>query len=185
MHEEDFKNTDYTKSPLPKGEYDNCSFTNCNFAESDLSEVVFLECEFINCDLSNAKIYQTAFRDVSFKDCKMLGLQFDQCNDFLFEIKPSGCQLNLSNFYQRMLKKAVFDSCSLHDVDFAEADLSGASFVNCDLTGAIFERTKLTGADMRGAGNFIIDPEVNDIKKARFALEGLPGLLTRYNLKIN
>ena len=34
------------------------------------------------------------------------------------------------------------------------------------------------------AYNFDIDPEINMIKKALFSAQGLPGLLSKYQLKI-
>jgi uncharacterized protein YjbI with pentapeptide repeats len=65
-----------------------------------------------------------------------------------------------------------------------EADLMGADFQGSDLNGAIFENTILEKADFRHAKNFIIDPETNRIKKAKFALDGLPGLLQKYGIEV-
>ncbi|OQA01530.1 MAG: hypothetical protein BWY70_00347 [Bacteroidetes bacterium ADurb.Bin408] len=45
-------------------------------------------------------------------------------------------------------------------------------------------RTNLEKADLRTAFNYIIDPELNHIKKARFSLRGISGLLAKYNIDI-
>jgi hypothetical protein len=52
------------------------------------------------------------------------------------------------------------------------------------LTGAVFDRTGLEKADFREALNFRIDPETNRIKGARFDLDGLPGLLVKWGIKV-
>lgn len=75
-------------------------------------------------------------------------------------------------------------SCSLKQVDFAEADLSKALFKDCDLASASFMRTNLEQADFRTARNYSIDPELNKMKRARFSPSELAGLLHKYNLQI-
>lgn len=184
VEEEVFEAKDFRSKPLPIGEYEECTFQNCNFSSSNLSRCTFASCEFIDCDWSMAKLGDTALRNVSFANCKLLGLRFEHCNDFLFEITCTQCQLDFSSFYQRMLKKTIFTGCSLKEVDFSEANLQEASFDNCNLQGAIFDQTQLQKADLRSASDFSIDPERNNIKKACFSLEGLVGLLTKYDLKI-
>ena len=72
----------------------------------------------------------------------------------------------------------------LHEVDFTDADLSGSSFDNADLLHASFYNTNLEGADLRTASTYAIDPEVNRIQKARFSINGLPGLLLKYKIKV-
>ena len=69
-------------------------------------------------------------------------------------------------------------------MDFTEANLTGAIFNNCDLVGAIFENSLLEKADFRTSYNYSIHPETNNIKKAKFSLQGLPGLLSNYNIEI-
>jgi uncharacterized protein YjbI with pentapeptide repeats len=67
-------------------------------------------------------------------------------------------------------------------VDFTGADLSGAIFTDCDLAKSVFMNTNLEQADLRSAINFSIDPESNRIKKARFSMTGLIGLLRKYEI---
>jgi uncharacterized protein YjbI with pentapeptide repeats len=59
-----------------------------------------------------------------------------------------------------------------------------AVFKNCDLLNTSFMQTNLEKADFRTAINYSFDPELNKIKKAKFSLDGLPGLLMKYNIDI-
>ena len=185
VEDQTFRQVDYTASPLPKGNYEACEFIDCNFSKADLSHVVFIDCSFHECDMSMAKVHEAAFRNAQFKDCKLLGIHFDHCNEFLFEVAFDNCRLDLASFYQRALPKTDFTACSLKEADFVEADLRECSFARSDLSGAVFERTKLEKADFRGALNYNIDLEINSVGKARFSRDGLHGLLGKYNLKIS
>ena len=185
VQDKEFHSLDYSAEELIKGDYENCTFKNCKFSNLDLSDFNFSECEFSNCDLSMAKILNTAFRDVQFNNCKLLGLHFEQCNQFLLNVGFNRCQLNLSSFYQLNLKQTRFKDCSLHEVDFTEADLTESTFENCDLSGAMFENTILQKADLRTSFNFSIDPEINQIKKAKFSKDGLSGLMGKYDIDID
>lgn len=169
---------------IETGEYEDCTFKNCNFSNADLTDINFAECTFEQCDLSMAKIVNTIFRDAKFENCKLLGLHFENCNELLFSADFEGCQLNLSSFYKRSMKNTNFKNCNLQEVDFTEADLSNSVFENCDLTNATFEHTTLMKSDFRSSFNYSIDPELNRIKKAKFSLTGITGLLDKYEIEI-
>jgi fluoroquinolone resistance protein len=185
IEDEVFNKVDFTQEKITRGgEYDNCSFTGCNFSGTDLAEISFSECEMTDCNLSTVTLSKTGFRDVKFRNCKMLGLRFDDCSDFLFSVAFENCVLDLSSFYKSRLKKTRFVNCSLKEVDFTEADLTSAFLDKCDLTGAHFERTILEKADLRTAFNYSIDPEQNRVAGARFSMNGIPGLLLKYKIVI-
>lgn len=114
----------------------------------------------------------------------MLGLQFGSCNEFGLLFNFDSCTLDHSSFYRLKLKKIVFRNCKLEEVDFTETDLSGAVFDNCDVAGAVFDHTVLEKADLRTAHHYSIDPTINRIKKAKFALPGITGLLDKYDIDI-
>lgn len=82
------------------------------------------------------------------------------------------------------MPRTEFVSCSLTDADFFQTDLKGSKVINCDLLGAIFENTILQNADLSSSHNYTIDPELNYIEGAKFSLSSLPGLLSRYRIKI-
>lgn len=70
------------------------------------------------------------------------------------------------------------------ETDLSEADLTGCTFDNCNMQRAFFDRTVLKNTDLATSYNFIIDPDNNDIKGAKFSLHGLPGLLEKYGIEI-
>ncbi|MFA6875138.1 MAG: pentapeptide repeat-containing protein [Parabacteroides sp.] len=114
----------------------------------------------------------------------MLGLHFDDCNQFGFSISFNHCILNHTSFYKTKLKNISFIDSQLREVDFSACDLSHALFSNCDLASATFDHTNMEGADFRTAFHYSIDPENNRVKKAKFFIMGLPELLEKYDLKI-
>jgi uncharacterized protein YjbI with pentapeptide repeats len=179
-----FDKVDYTASPLARGEYENCTFKNCNFYGSDLSNIIFRECLFDGCDLSLAAFKNTTLNDIRFVNCKLLGIQFQECNSFLLSFGFENCILKLSVFYKLKLKKISFINCNLQEADFTETDLTGAIFENCDLYRTVFFGTTLEKADFRSSFNYSLDPERNRIKKARFSRLGVTGLLDKYNIEI-
>lgn len=179
-----YKNKDYNKEILEIAEYDECTFIDCNFQGTDLSRIVFSDCTFENCDLSNANIFDTVIREIHFINCKMLGLHFEYCKNFLFAAKFENCNLDFSSFYQLMIKNVEFIECSLKSVDFTEANMSGINIQNCDLFEAIFDRTNIEKTDFRTAKNYAIDLNKNKVKKAKFSRQGIDGLLKSYNIII-
>lgn len=185
ISDQQFEKHDFDIIPLGKATYENCVFEDCNFASSDLSRISFEDCEFRNCNLSLVKTGETAFKDVCFSDCKMVGVHFEHCNPFLLEFRFENCKLDLSSFYKLKEKKTQFENCSLHDVDFTESDLEASSFINCDLRGSRFERTNIEKSDFRSAVNYSIDPENNKLRKAKFSLPEVSGLLHKYDISIS
>ena len=183
VQDKKFEKEDLGADKLPIADYENCIFTNCDLSNTDLSQRVFLDCEFISCNLSTANFIKTGLKNVRFKDCKLLGLHFENCDQFLFQVDFNNCVLNLSSFYKLKLKKTRFKDSNLTEVDFTETDLASSLFDNCDLAGARFERTILEKADLRTARNYSIDPELNKIKKAKFSIHGIAGLLDKYDIE--
>jgi uncharacterized protein YjbI with pentapeptide repeats len=179
-----FTKQDFTETPLPKGEYDNCNFRNCNFAGSDLSEIRFSDCTFAGCDLSNANVSKCAFRETAFKDCKMLGFRFDICDQMGLTVRFEACLLDHSSFYQVKLNHTIFLNCSLLEVDFTESDLRNIIMDQCDLMSATFDHTNLERANLSSAQNYSINPENNRIRGARFSLPSVVGLLDNYQIEI-
>lgn len=179
-----FEHKRFDLEALPAGEYEDCNFSHCVFSKANLSNYRFSNCIFDTCDLSMAIITGTLLRDVQFKDCKMLGLRFDECSNFIISMNFENCTLNFSSFFQLKLKKIKFNNCSLQEVDFVETNLTGASFDNSNLQRAVFARSILEQADFRTATNFSIDPENNKMTKAKFSNQNIAGLLDKYNLSI-
>ncbi len=78
----------------------------------------------------------------------------------------------------------VFRNTQLQEADFSQCELMEAVFDHCDLLSATFDNTNLEKADLRTAYNYSIDPEKNRVKKAKFSLAGVGGLLNKYDIVI-
>ena len=179
-----YESTSHESAQLLPGTYERCRFLQCNFSESDLSDYRFLECEFHHCNLDRVVLINTSLSEVKFIDCKMMGISFEHCHRVMFTPYFENCLLNFSNFFERKMPGIVFKDCNLTEVDFTAAILSEAVFTGCDFTNARFDRTVLTKTDFRGAFNFSIDPENNDVRKAKFSLATVQGLLQKYGILI-
>jgi uncharacterized protein YjbI with pentapeptide repeats len=188
---EDFINIDrtfekavYIDKKISNREFDGCIFKHCDFSNTVFSECVFIDCEFIDCNLAMAKLPNTSLKTVAFKESKLLGIRFDECEDFLFNVNFRDCILDYSWFSNKKMPKTNFSGSSLKGVNFIGTDLTAAVFENANLDGAIFDQTILAAADFMTAYNFRIDPESNPMKKAKFSTHGIPGLLDKYDIKI-
>lgn len=173
---------DFTTNPMVS-EYESTIFRSCSF--NDIRGINFTDCQFESCNLSNAQVAKCKVQDVTFKDCKLIGINFFQVLDFGFSINFENCLLDYASFDQKKMNKSVFKNCRLHGVNFSQTDLSKVIMENCDLMDAIFDRTNLTGMDFTSNRNFIIDPQLNMVKKARFSASNLAGLLSKFDIIID
>lgn len=166
------------------GEYNNCIFKKCDLKESQFVQTKFIDCIFEDCDLSMIKLDRCTLTHASFKGCKILGVNFSHCEDFLFSVEFDSCVLDYSSFMTKKMTKTRFIRSSLKEATFTGADLTGSVFEECNLLDTVFRQTNLSSVNFSTAFNFIIDPELNTMNKAIFATHSLPGLLDKYNLKI-
>ncbi|MBT8296298.1 MAG: pentapeptide repeat-containing protein [Gramella sp.] len=179
-----YKDEDFSKERLPKGDYDNCSFIGCNFSDGFLDNCQFLECRFESCNLSNANIAHTTFKEVQFIDCKMVGLLFERCNQILLSFSFKRCTLDFSSFRGMSIPGTLFDDCKLRNIDFSEADLSRSHFTNSILDNSIFDASNLQETNFSLSHNIKLDPERNQLKNARFSQENVKGLLAKYKIQV-
>jgi fluoroquinolone resistance protein len=184
IEDKTFENIDYTTKSLTNTIYTNCVFSYCNFTKTDLSYTSFEDCTFNICIFSEAIVNLTRFKNVIFNETKMMGFDFTNCKEFLFELTFKNCPLDYASFFDKKMRNTVFDNCILKEVDFTKADLTMATFTNCDLQDATFDDTILEKADFSSAINFNIDPQQNKIRKAKFSHLGLEGLLTKYGIEV-
>lgn len=180
-----FEGNNFQQSELEKGVYEECRFISCNFSESNLKKYVFIDCIFEKCNLSNSILTKTSFQGCEFRSCKMVGVRFDHCTPLLLSFSFDSCMLNLSSFYGLKIPGTNFMKCNLQEADFTGCSLVGSNFQHTDLYRAIFHNTILEECDLRSAENYSIDPEENSIRRAKFSLEGIPGLLIKYTLQID
>ncbi len=166
-------------------EFEDCVFSQCDFSNAVFSNCTFIDCEFQDCNLSLLALPNSALKNVHFKNCKLLGIAFHNCTDFLFEVQFSDCILDYASFARKKMPKTLFSNTSLKEVSFVNCNLTQAKFDNCNLERAIFNETQLKEVNFSSAYNYTIDPDFNPMKKAIFSLQGIPGLLEKYDIKIS
>ncbi|MEE9438163.1 MAG: pentapeptide repeat-containing protein [Saprospiraceae bacterium] len=109
IEEQQFSDLIFKDFPIKKGEYAYCIFTNCDFYEADLSNYNFNDCEFLNCNFSLIKTEQTALRNIRFVDCKLMGVHFDECNQFGLSMSFNNCIVSHCIFDGTTLKGTMFE----------------------------------------------------------------------------
>jgi fluoroquinolone resistance protein len=179
-----FRNLQWSGKQTTEEVYESCSFESCDLSDSVFSFCKFIDCIFTNCNLSMVKLTDCLLNDIKFINCKLLGINFSDCNDSLFTLKFNGCLLDYCSFVKKKMVKTRFINSSVKNVDFSECDLTKSSFSDSDLMNSVFYRTILREADFLSASNYVIDPELSNIRKAKFSLVGIPGLLIKYNITI-
>jgi fluoroquinolone resistance protein len=165
-------------------EFQDCVFRNCNFSGSQFTRSKFIDCAFEECNLSMTGFDTSTLNGVIFKGCKLLAVNFSKCEDFLFGVGFENCILDYGSFAGKKMVKTRFKRSTLKEVSFSGSILTGSVFDECDMSETVFNRTDLSAVNFSTAYNFIIDPELNILKKATFAISGLQGLLMRHGIKV-
>jgi fluoroquinolone resistance protein len=168
---------------------DNCQFIDCNFVDVDFSEqtlrnVKFIECNFQKCNLSNIRLMNVTIRDVSLSSCKVIGVNFSDCED-LFHFKAKGTSFDYSVFQRMNAPQIILENCSLNEVDFSESKLKGGSFAGSILSQAIFNDADISECDFRGAQNYSIDPRTTYMVNSQFSLPEAISLLHALDIKLD
>ena len=127
--------------------------------------------------MSMVKFNGTGLNDVTFKDCKLLGINFSDCEDFMFSVAFEKCVLDYCSFMGKKMVKTKFSDSSMKNMVFTEANLTQAVFSRTDLAGTLFSQTLLKEADFTTAINYAIDPSLNMVKKAKFSTRPNTGTL--------
>ena len=129
-------------------------------------------------------LFKTSFNSILFLNSKLIGLHFEDCNQFTFDVRFENCNLNLSSFFKLKIKKTKFINSSLQDVEFNQTDLTSSQFENCNLLNSKFINSILENVDFKTSYNFSIDLEMNKVKGAKFSIQNIIGLLDKYDIEI-
>lgn len=181
----EFNKLQKQKETISAKEFEECVFIDCDFSECNLHDSNFIDCTFTNCNLSLVSLVNTGLKSVVFNDCKITGVDFSVCSDFLLSLEFNNCQLDLCNFQDKKLINTQYINCSLKEAFFAETNLEKAGFTESNLLGATFDYCNLKEADFTTAFNYLISPNNNKVKKAKFSKDGLSGLLHEFSINIS
>ena len=181
-----FRDIRQERETVISSEFYECTFIHCSFVETLFQACRFNNCTFLHCDLSLVQVPGCLFSATRFEDCKLVGLDWTQADWAAARIgDPIGfwsCAISHSTFIGLNLKRLQLIDCTAMNVDFREADLSGADFGATDLSESLFSGTNLTAADLSRSRNYVIAPGRNVLTRARFSLPEAMALL--YGLDI-
>jgi len=179
-----YENLIYSKDDLNFKDFERCSFRGCDFSRCTFLAVTFIDCFFVDCNFNGAKINYVAFRTATFTRCEIKEVNFAMCDKLIFDISFEDCIIDFSKFYTLKIKGTKFTDCSLIAVDFMNTDLTGVAFIRCDLYRAEFSKAIANKTDFRTSFNYTIDPEKTKLKKVRFSLSEVKGLLYKHDILI-
>lgn len=125
------------------------------------------------------------FQDVLFEECKIVRGEFWKCNKRFFSLRFKNSFLIGCNFSNLKMKRTSFFNSKVKECYFNETELAQANFRGSDLEGSVFHHTDLSKADFRNAKNYLIDPQINVLKKAYFSIPDALALLNFFDVQIS
>jgi uncharacterized protein YjbI with pentapeptide repeats len=183
----------FEKVSLEQGGKLSAAFTDCTFVQSSFEAAILNYCRLTNCifkecNLSLVQINGSSFPGTRFEKSKLMGIDWTQGN------WPTSSLSNLVGFFDCVISHGTFigltpqgiqiKNCIANEVDFREADLSGADFKGTDLARSIFGNTNLKEADLSQARNYEIDPGNNRLIGAKFSLPEAIALLYSMDIQL-
>ncbi|WP_266369206.1 pentapeptide repeat-containing protein [Tellurirhabdus rosea] len=165
-------------------DFEQCTFRKLELTGVSLSGANFTDCHFEECNLTRIQLKNTKLDDAVFTGCNLSHVDFGVVNAFGFRVSFRECKLDYTVFLNRNLKKTRFDDCSLREAHFLKCDMVGVVFNNCNLELARFGENNLSQADFSTSYNLRMDPDDNRLRKAKFSIHSLPGLLEKYDLVV-
>lgn len=182
--EKKFDNNDILGQNIAGKEFFNCEFYKCDFSGCDSSGAVFNKCRFTGCNLSNIRVGNCSFKGVNFENCKLLGILFNEINQFMLDWSFNNCLIEFCNFDGLKMKNSRFLRCNIRESDFTNAYLAKSDFGYSDLELSVIRNANLEGANFIGAKNYYINPTQNKLKGAKFSLPEALSLLAAFEIKI-
>jgi uncharacterized protein YjbI with pentapeptide repeats len=89
-----------------------------------------------------------------------------------------------TSFYAMNLEHIQLNHCDLKGSDFTGITAINASFPGCNFTDVTFDESDLSGADFTTSTDYRINPLKNRIKKAKFSVSGLYGLVSDFDIEV-
>ena len=180
-----FKAENFSGRSLNEYSFIDCFFENCNFTESSWINAKFCSCTFKNCNISLVDLKGCRIQEVLFEECKIVGAEFLKCNtDFIFSMDAKKTFIQYCNFSELDMRKTSFQGSKIYDSTFINTCLAEANFSDTDLKGILFRCCDLNKSNFCGALNYVIDPLINKVKKAKFSFPEVIGLLKGFDIEI-
>jgi uncharacterized protein YjbI with pentapeptide repeats len=165
-------------------EFYRCKIKGCNLTETDLSNCAFEECGFFECNFSNPVIRHLKLINVEFTESKIVGINFYNCDQLLFDCAFIKSNLQNCNFSDLKMKRARFIGCKIDECDFENAYLVEAEFDDSVFRETLFHNCNLEKASFFEAKGYEIDPRNNNVKKAIFSVPDVLSLIESFDVVI-
>ena len=180
-----FTSVDFSQKSLDDHSFSNCTFHCCNFSKSLFRNAAVTSCSFVGCNLSLGILDVCHMQDIHFLDCKIVGVEFFKCCRVFFSVTFKNCLLQYCNFSELNMKSTSFSGSKIKECYFTNTCLNSANFNGTELSGTSFHNCDLCRADFSGATQYSVDPCTNKIKKAKFSLPEVIGLLQGFDIIIS
>ncbi|MCC8166074.1 MAG: pentapeptide repeat-containing protein [Planctomycetes bacterium] len=173
---------------IRKATYVECRFENCHFDTMALVDVVLTNCVFSDCVFRNVDVSGLRLQNTVFHTVACIGIDWSEVGHTgkLFPLfkEISGCTLKFNSFYKTKLSKTPIVGSALLDCAFIGCDLTGCVFRESDFLNTNFQDCDLSNADFRQARNYRINTASNRLRKARFSVPEVFGLLDNLDIVI-
>ncbi len=171
---ESFKEVTLDAEQVVDTHFSECLFIGCSLREINFSECRFNDCMFEQCDLSLISVRRCEFRQTDFRKTRISGVDWTAAiwSQLAFHSPLSfhDCDISYSTFIGLKLPGIELVNCVAKDVEFSEADLTGADFQGTVLTQSHFRNADLTRANFTNAREYQIDLLKTKVSKAKFSL---------------
>lgn len=124
-------------------------------------------------------------KKVEFNNCKLVGIDFSKCQKLLVSFNFINSFLQICEFRNLNLKKISFLGSKFKEVQFLNDNLTKVNFANTEFIDTIFNKCDLTKANFVGSKNYLIDPTINIIKKAKFSFPEVLNILKTLDIEID
>ena len=138
----------------------------------------------MECNLSNPLIKGSRFNNADFSECKLVGLNFYNCEQLRFDLAFSKCRLRACNFSGLKMKGSSFLGCAFDDCYFENTYLVDSKFDDSAFRGTLFHACDLGRASFLEAEGYAIDPRNNNVKKAVFSVPEVLSLIESFGVVI-
>lgn len=182
--DEHFTAVTFSPEAPPPMRNEGCVFEDCDFTAVVLRDVRFVDCRFIRCDFTNCNVVGAAFQQVEMQACKAMGVRWDTCSPFLFELHAHESVLDYCCWAGVDLSRSRFAGGSMREADFSEVQGEGMRLTGVDVTGARWERCRLKGATFEDAKGLELDVSLNAVRGMRVDRASLPGLVLPWGVEV-
>jgi fluoroquinolone resistance protein len=189
FYEQHFLDLKLEVTQLKNKTFENCKFSGCDFTGVTLLSCKFINCDFKFCNLSSVQMSYTSFSETAFDESKLIGIDWNKAKWPFVKIDSPiefyNTDISYSSFYELDLNGIVIESCKAHEVDFRAGNFSKGRFIATDFLGSLFMHTDLRAASFLEAINYNINPNDNNICKAKFSTPEVLNLLHAFQIEID